>query len=459
MSVDTHHPQYQKMLPIWQKCLDAAEGEQAVHNAGIVYLPKLKEEDDLDYRARKNRTPFFNATWRTISGLKGMVFRKDPARELPAGVDPYLDNIDLAGTPLDLFAQELTERILTTGRSFALVDFPQLPTDEPLTVAQAEMLGLRPSIQKYTEKQIINWKTRQINNRRVLSLVVLHESVEAGSEFEHEEQDRFRVLDLTDQGYRQRVFVKDDKNNDVLISEVYPKMRGQAMWYIPGVFFGVDDLSTDIDSPPLLDLINMNFHHYTVSADYEHGCHFSGLPTFYVAGLSDRDTKIGVGGTSAIILDNPQAKVGYAEVQGSFDGLRLNLDSKKAEMAVLGARMLEGQKNAVESDQTLKTRMAGEQSTLAAMASVISMGMERLLAVFCEWSGYPSEVKYQLSRDYVPVGMTAQELTALVQSWQAGAISQQTLFDNLQAGEVIDASVTFEEEQERINSQALPVGE
>jgi hypothetical protein len=51
--------------------------------------------------------------------------------------------------------------------------------------------------------------------------------------------------------------------------------------------------------------------------------------------------------------------------------------------------------------------------------------------------------------------MSAQELTALIGSWQSGAISSQTLFDNLQDGEIIAQGVTFEVEQERINSQRI----
>ena len=39
-------------------------------------------------------------------------------------------------------------------------------------------------------------------------------------------------------------------------------------------------------------------------------------------------------------------------------------------------------------------------------------------------------------------------------AWQAGAISEQTLFQNLQRGEVVAEGVTFEEEQERIRSGA-----
>ena len=73
----------------------------------------------------------------------------------------------------------------------------------------------------------------------------------------------------------------------------------------------------------------------------------------------------------------------------------------------------------------------------------------RLLAL---WAGIPAIKVHQMSSDYGVAGLTAQEPTALVSAWQAGAISEQTLFQNLQRGEVVAEGVTFEEEQERIRS-------
>jgi hypothetical protein len=78
MSVNSTHPQYDDMLSRWQKCRDASIGEHAVHAAGVTYLPLLHQETQSNYKLRLCMTPFFNATWRTIAGLRGMVFRKPP---------------------------------------------------------------------------------------------------------------------------------------------------------------------------------------------------------------------------------------------------------------------------------------------------------------------------------------------------------------------------------------------
>lgn len=463
MAVDTKHPQYVKMSPIWQKCRDAAEGEDVIHERGTTYLPKLSQEKEQDYQARKKRAPFFNATWRTISGMKGLIFRKAPVSVLPAAIQSYADNIDLTGRSLDVFAQSVVEDMLTTGRCGLLVDYPPMPLDdngEAISVAQAEAMGLRPYVSKYNASSIINWKTARINNVLKTVLVVLEEDEEVAgkTEFEHGSRKRYRVLDLIQGGYRQRVIVKDDSDNEVVLSETFPRMRGQVMTEIPFIFIGVDDLSTDIDSPPLLDLVNMNLHHYTVGADYEHGCHFSGLPTLFIFGMQpDADNPIYIGGAAANVITSPEGHAEYAEVVQGFDALRQNLDGKKAEMAILGARMLEAQKAAVESGDTQKQRVNGEMSVLGAMANIISTAITKSLRIMAEWAGASGNIEYQLNTDFVPEGVSAQEMTALVSAWQSGAISSQVLFDNLKQGEIIGADTTFEEEQERIRSQGLVV--
>ena len=457
--VSTQHPEYEEYAPVWKKARDCVEGERAIHKATTEYLPRLKEESSIDFAARIKRTPFFGAYWRTISGLKGMLFRSSPQVLVPASVEPYMTDVDMAGTPLDLFTQELAEELLTVGWVGVLIDYPSQPQGVTVSVATAAATGLRPMMQIYEAETIINWKTARINNAVKLTLIVLKEShaTESATDYGHDAEDRYRELTLTPEGYRQRLFaVRNEK--DVLLSETYPLMDGAPLSEIPFVFFGVDSNEAEPESPPLEDLMNMNLKHYLVSADYEHGCHLAGLPTGYIAGHNPPEgEKIGLGGMAFHCFPDPQAKMAYAEVSGDFSALVVNLENKKSEMAVLGARMLEGRKGGVESAETIRQRTAGEQSQLAGMAHVMSRTMLRALRIFSEWAGATGNISYRINRDFMPAGIDATELTALVSSWQAGAISGQTLHANLQRGEIIEPGVSFEDEQERINSQQSPV--
>jgi hypothetical protein len=83
------------------------------------------------------------------------------------------------------------------------------------------------------------------------------------------------------------------------------------------------------------------------------------------------------------------------------------------------------------------------------VANTISEGITISLRWFVDWAGGSGEVSYKLNRDFYPVGMTPQMLTALLAGWQQGAYSEQVLFDNLQQSEIIDADYTLEDEQAR----------
>ena len=460
--VRTTHAEFDAFLPRWKKCRDAAAGEMAIHKGADNYLPKLGEEQPKDYAARLARTPFFNATWRTISGLRGMLFKNEPAADLPAGIEAYLEDIDMAGTPLPAFAQDIVAESLTVGRVGVLVDHPTAALDEGVTVAQAAARGLRPSLQKYPAETIINWKTDRIGNAVVLSLVVLTESqaLEGVDEYSHESEPVYRVLDLGgiegELRYRQRLYRIDKEGKDEQVGEdVYPLVNGKFLDYIPFLFIGVDCVGPKVEEPPLMDLVEMNLHHYQVSADYEHGCHFSGLPTLFISGyIPDVNSpKIYIGGPTANALPDAQAKAYYVETTSDFTALRTNLEDKKAAMAVLGARMLETQKARVETAETVAQHRKGEESLLAAMSVTLSQALGHALTWFAAWAGIPNTLcEYKLNDDFAPVTMTAQELTALVAAWQAGAISHEVLFDRLQDAEVIEQDVTYEQEQERISS-------
>lgn len=452
MSVKTQHPDYISVSSEWKKCRDVAAGERAVHAAREEYLPRLSEESNDSYDLRIGMTPFFNATWRTIAGLRGMLFRKPPTVDAGASILKELDNIDLAGTSMDDLAQETVEEALTVGRVGLLVDYPQVADIDLITQADIKARGLRTTISLYKAESIINWKVATRGGGRHLTMVVLLEraTLEGKTEFDHGSEDRYRVLDIFNGAYRQRIFRVNEKEEDVLLSESFPLMNNQTMGFIPFVFIGVDKIGPEVDDPPLIDLINTNLKHYGQATSYERGCFFSGLPTMFISGHEhDNEHPIYIGGGIANCLPSQGAKAYYVEVTGNFSALRTNLEDKKREMAVLGARMLEEQKLGVEAAEAIARRQNGEESFLSAIAQTVSKGLTQAINWFAMWQNVEGENKYEINRDFVPTKMDAQTLTALVGAWQMGAFSKETLFENLKQGEIIDDSVTFEEEESR----------
>lgn len=470
MPVNSTHPDYAARIAQWMRCRDVLSGQDAIHARGEVYLPKLKEQPQEEYDAYRKRASFYNATGRTVGGLKGMLLRKAPIVEVPASVTPLLDDVTLSGTPLTLFLGEVCYEALGLGRLGILVDYP--PVEAATTLADARQLKLQPTLQLYHAESIINWKCQHVGTAYVLTLLVLKErDAVVKDEFQDTYEDRYRVLDLDPAGdYRVRVFKLDAAGQALQVGvDVYPLMASKKLRYIPFTFLGPDGTRPDPEEPPLLDLVDLNLSHYRTTADLEHGAHYTGLPTPWISGYVEqlsadgKPMKLYIGGSTAWVFPDPQAKAQYLEFTGQgLQALVDRLDVKEKQMAVLGARMLEPRVKGVESAETAAIHRKGEESLLAAQSQAISLGVTQALRWFVDWAGADSaEVAVTLTTDFYPLSMTPQMLTALIAGWQAGAYSDQTLFSNLQAAEVIAEDVTLEEEQARKNTAAptaVPAG-
>lgn len=471
--VRTKHKDYEKHALKWERCRDAMNGQDAVHAAGVKYLPQLKEQSNSDYASYKKRACWYNASWRTTAGLVGMMFRKPPKENgIPDKVNEYLKNVNLCGSDLTAFVKNVANDVLEIGRIGLLTDHPVMPVVEgggEMTQAQADEAGLRPTIQSYDGECIINWKYRNISNQTMLCLVVLEEDAaleKQDDEFSHKTEKHYRVLDLdANDEYRVRVFRINEKDQDEQVgNDIWPMMNGKRLDEIPFVFIGPDGNEGECEEPPLIDLVDVNFSHYRVTADYEHGVHFSALPTFFISGYQPiKDAKgvaekIYLGSQAAICLPDPGAKAGFAEITGDFKAHRENLDAKKQEMATLGARMLaDSSTRQVETFGATAIKHVAENSILASIAIAISKGVKKSLIWFCEWSNAPApNLDYDINRDYLPVQMDGPTLTAIMSAWQGGMLSEAEMFDLLKRGDVVEATKTLEEHQGEIDSAPPP---
>lgn len=460
MAVDTKHKEYDEHYEQWERCEHAAEGQDEVHEYGIKYLPRLSGQTDQEYKAYKQRALFYNATQRTIDGLTGMLFMRPPVTEMPPPVAALAEDVTMANQTLHQFAEMIAEQVVMLGRCGVLVDHP--PMTEALTVAQAQSLGMRPYMRLYDAECIINWRCERINGVEMLVLVVLEEEYpEWKDEFEASMEMQWRVLELLEGIYRQRVYRKNDRGKFYVVEEIYPQSQGRPIARIPFEFFGVRDNTPCVDKPPLLDLVDVNLSHYRTTADYEHGLHFTGLPTPVVTGFyaDDQSSQLRIGSGTAWLLPDPAAKAFYLEFSGQgLQELREALRAKESMMATLGARILAPEKRQVETAQTAAIHRAGENSVLASISQSISIGLTHCLEWMGNWIGSDGDVMVSLNKDYLPNSMTSEDVKALVTSWQAGAISHETLFSNLVKGEIISADVQFADEKERIdlNAPGLP---
>jgi hypothetical protein len=469
MKVNAQNPQYTEALPKWQTCADAVAGQWAIHKAGTKYLPRLTEQTDPEYDAYVKRTSYFNATGRTLDGLIGMVMRKAPTIEA-SGLDKIIADIDLQDMSVDGLAEKILRQVMSKSRMGVLVEYPPVSM-VGMTKAQADQRNLRPYASSYEAQTIINWRVQKVNNVMQPVLVVLQEEYNASSdEFEQALKPQLRVLRLVLDGevirYIQQIYQENEKKEWVQIGDdIVPMMNNAPLNFIPFYMYGAQDTSFNVQEPILLDLADLNLSHYRTNADYEHGCHFTGLPMLFLAGVTQASDAAGnpipihLGSQTAVVANDANADGKYIEFTGQGLGsLEKNLDRKENQMAAIGARMLEQQKNGVESEGAMQLRSNGETSVLAGVANLISGQMSKMLTFMATWYGQPQTVVYKLNTDYLATGITSAQLAELTKAYQSGAISFETYFENLQRGEIIRADRTIDEEKDLIADGGAPNG-
>lgn len=471
MSVKDFHKDYAKFAPKWQRCRDVVAGQDAIYEAcfkSFKYLPALLGETNTEYKARLERTAFYNASWRTLAGFVGMLFRTPPTIEAPDKIKELLKDVTLTGVSFDMLAQDTALEDLEVSRVGILVDHPQQVIRDDgsrLSVAEAEALNLRPTMQLYKAEAIRNHYSRRIKNKSVLAQVRLTEEAEIQiDEFTVDYELQIRVLDLDPEGYyRQRLY--KEESGEQIGSDIYPTMNGKKMTEIPFYFVGPDGIEPGFDDPILIDLFDLNIKHFQVSADYEHACHMTALPTPWVTGYSDqpgldgtiRPTTFRIGSSTAWVFPDHQTQVGFLEYQGGgLDALDTNIKGKERQMAAIGARMLAPEKAGTEAAQTLMMRHNGEYSILGGIANAVSAGLTQALNMFAKWAGVDTECKFEINRNFIPMGADPATISAWVAAVQAGLLSEASAFELFKKADLIDAEVNFEEEQTRIASGNFP---
>ena len=438
MSVDTTHNLYKKYINQTKLCRDVLEGTETIVKNASIYTPFLTALDDTENKIRVKRASFDNYTARALDGFTGLIFSKNPTYDLPTALNDFIYSVDLGKKSHIDLAQECTREVLATGRVGLLVDVDAEDKDKP-----------NPYIAVYPTESIINW--RMINNKLVM--VVLKESEQVWTtQFDSEIIDIYRVLYINNDGYYEVAIYKSTDENPIVLE---PKIKGKRIDYIPFVSITSDMLTINPTKPPIYDLADSNLSYHRLKVDLYHSLFFT-VPTPYGTGIQKNEIEGGIqlGSSKANFFSDPQAKLAYLEFTGQ--GLThyfTEMESCKQSMASLGAEFLRNNSSKVEAAETVALRSSADRATLISVADTVSRGMEIAFEYVCNWLGLSNvTLTYSLNKDYNLVDMTAQEVTALTQSWLSGAISKRDLFEALQKGEKIDPSLTYDDWVERFES-------
>lgn len=437
-------PELSKLLPQYYLIRDCLSGEPTIKGARTVYLPMPNAEDQSKenkarYDSYLKRAVFYNVTRRTLNGLVGQVFMRDPVVKVPSLLNPVIENASGTGVSLTQQSKKTLSLTLAYSRAGLLVDYPEVP-EGGATIADLEAGRVRPTITTYSPQEIINWRLTERGAEEILSLVVLAESYTfADDGFEMKNAAQFRVLKLDENGeYVMEVWSeptptawngeKTPKGNFQRMKEIRPKgSDGQPLREIPFTFVGSENNDPQPDNPNLYDLASINVAHYRNSADYEESCFIVGQPTPVLTGLTEEWVKDVLKGTVAFGSRGgiPLPVGGDAKLlqAGENTMIKEAMEAKERQMVALGAKLVE-QKQVQRTAFEAKVEATSEGSTLSSAAKNVQAAYVWALQWCARFVGVPeTAIQFELNTDFDIARMTPEERAQAIKEWQGGAIT------------------------------------
>lgn len=426
---------------------DCLGGEIVIKAQGTKYLPMpIADSDDAvnskRYAAYLLRAVFYNVTKRTLDGLSGQIFIRDPIVELPPLLQLIAKDADGGGVNLTQLAKEATKYALGYGRTGIFVDYPV--SDSPATRAQLESGELRPTLCIYDPSHIINWRTIVRGAREILSLVVLEEDVTIDVDgFETKLRKQWRVLRLLNDVYTVEIY-RDDKGvgQASRVTTTVPRdSAGNVFDEIPFSFIGATNNDPSVDEAPLYDIAALNIAHYRNSADYEESAFMVGQPTPVFSGLTQDWVETVIKGK---VMLGSRGSVSLPEggsamlLQASPNSMPFEaMEHKEKQMVALGARLVE-KRSVTRTATEINQDAATESSVLASAARNVAAAFSAALVFAGRFIGEATDsVRFELNTDFDISAMTPEQRRQLMEEWQMGAITFEEMRTSLRKSGIV----------------------
>jgi len=437
---------------------DVNAGNERIRECAQTYLPQDPGEDAKNYQIRLERSVFFNVFAKTVQGLTGFVFSKDPTlgEDVPAIIETHAENIDLAGAHIDVFVRDLFQDALVAGHAAILVEYPATGGSQSHRDEQGPAAPIRPYWVPIKKDDIVSWRTAVIDGRTVLTQLVIREcgTVPSG-EFGEQEQTRYRVFFVDDAGnVRFRLLEITDRKE---VREV------EAGSYPTQVEIPVAEIITSgrqslfESQPPLLDLAYLNIAHYQQWSDRATSMHKTCVPIYVETGTDpNEEGPLVIGPNTARRFTNPDADAKYVTHDGAALGeCRQALDELKSDMAVLGLAMLSPQKRVAETADAKRIDKAASDSQLGVSARGLQDGIERALGFHARYLKLPDGGSIEINRDFEATVMDAATMTAYADLADKLGLPIRVVLEQLKAGgRIADSEDLDQLEQEIVQNKA-----
>ena len=468
-SVDTKHPSWYAREYEMRQLRDCVEGMTKIKGSGPLYLPvptamiaqnelAAGQPDDsgnyneyynsraylearapwqwygnAPYSAYLQRARFPNIVAATLRGLVGIATKREPEVELPSQMEYLVDDASKDGMGLFDFYEKCLFEVLAMGRYSIVVDVCEDGALRFIT---------------YNTESFINWK----DDHKGTYLAVFNEHGYSGEGFSQDETELHRSLEINEEG----VYVSCTYVDGRKVDEVEPSIFGQTLDNVPIVTIGTNKLCNEILTSPVLGISDIAISIYQKEADMANAEFITCSPMLVLTGVDAEDAPSIIGSGVSYAIPSDTAKVFYVEPQSNcLSHLKERIIDLQQEAMMQGANLLGATKKSAESTETSRLRQEAAGSTLVSVVKTVGQGVEKALKIAAEWMGAdPDKVAFSPNLDFSEMRLTAQEQTALLQSWMNGGISHGVYLHNLKEAGIIPEQMEIEEVMGEIETAA-----
>jgi hypothetical protein len=422
---------YRDMEARWAPCVALMGGTETMRAAAQTYLPMFPKEGSKRYDTRLGEATLYEAYARTIESLSGRPFSRPPALSEGASqyFTDYVDDVDLQGSSLGVFARACLRDMLVYGKCHILAEYPnayllQQTLGRPLTLADQNRYGLRSYLVRLSPDEVIGWEGhRDGGKERLTSLRLRLKTVEKDPDDPWGEVEREYIVHWTNDLITS--YTQNDKDEWVLASEPAPNTLGR----IPLVTVYTRRLGLLTAYPPLGGLAWLNVKHWQQSSDQDQIEKMARVPLIFFKGFSETDMDSAeIGPFKALSNRSPDSDVKIIEPNGAAvkvgrDALN-ELVLQMEDMAMQPLRRRPGNPTATE----LSLQAGRNICDLEVYVMLLERGLGEALATAAEWDGQTKTAapEVKIDQDFGYTFGVKDELTEIREDRKLGEIDRRT---------------------------------
>ena len=432
LGVKTRHRDFQKYYQRWEKIRKVLDSDCKEYLRDVGKNEKDKKYGDARQKEYEDGAILYNFTARTLQGMVGSVTSKPATITLPDGISYMTEDSDGNGKSLMSMAADALREVMSVGRGAFLVDVPNIP-EGALSLADQQAGALRPYVTWYDAECVVNWR----KDGTQIILLELFEYASKENEFYTYIGERYRVCELVDGYYQQRIYefehLGEQPYSEVIIE---PRVRGQRLDYIPIVVVGSNNNDLAIDPPPLTPLAELNIGHLRNSADNEEASFVCGQPTMFLSigssMSSEQFAEANPGGVKIgcrvghVLGDGGSAQL----LQASEVSLPLkNMELKEQQAIQIGAQLITPSQQITA--EAARIQRGADTSVMGMAANNVSEAVEQCLRWCAEIAGATGEVVFELNTEFFLTIMTWADAVQAMTLINAGLLPRAALWQSM----------------------------